>query len=82
MKTKFLKKLLSGVTTLAIAAQFAFVVPASAATNLYTQDFEGVELTNLTYELAGQTTARILTNVAGNTTSFYNYYTENTSDKY
>ncbi len=40
MKGK-LKKLIAGAAVLAMAAQFAFVLPASAAT-IYTQDFTGV----------------------------------------
>ena len=40
MKAKALKKLLAGVTTLAMAAQFAFVLPANAATNSVAYDFE------------------------------------------
>ena len=75
MRSKFLKKLLAGVTTLAMAAQLAAVIPASAATSLYTEDFEGKELAELDYSLAGNTTARILTDTAGNATSFFNYYT-------
>ena len=35
MKTNLLKKLLAGITTLAMAAQFAFVVPASADEAVY-----------------------------------------------
>ena len=40
MKGKF-KKLIAGAAVLAMAAQFAFVLPASAET-IYTQDFTGV----------------------------------------
>ncbi len=42
MKGKF-KKLIAGAAVLAMAAQFAFVLPASAVTSLpYTQDYESV----------------------------------------
>ena len=40
MKGK-LKKLIAGAAVLAMAAQFAFVLPASAADEYYKQDFEG-----------------------------------------
>ncbi len=43
--------------------------------NLYRQDFENVALADITYSLGGNTTARLLTNTAGNATTFFNYYT-------
>lgn len=41
MKSKLFKKLIAGAATLAIAAQFAVVLPASAA-EIYKQDYESV----------------------------------------
>ena len=41
MKGKLLKKIVAAVATIAMAAQFAFIVPASAAaTTYYSHDFE------------------------------------------
>lgn len=77
MKGKLLKKAVAGISTLAMIGSVGLVpVSVSAATNLYTEDFEGKELTDLVYSLAGNTTARMLTNVADNETTFYNYYVD------
>lgn len=74
MGRAFLKKAASVVVALALLAQMT-VVPAFASTNVYAEDFEGKALSDLTYSLAGNTTARILSNTAGNSTDFFNYYT-------
>lgn len=41
MRSKLFKKLVAGIATLAMAAQFGFVLPASAA-EIYTQDYNSV----------------------------------------
>lgn len=40
MKSKLFKKIVAGVATVTMAAQFAFVLPANAAEIIYSQDYE------------------------------------------
>lgn len=56
MKSKIFKKLIAGAATLAMVAQFGFVLPASAE-ELYKQDFEGV--TDATKVFSAQNTAAL-----------------------
>lgn len=76
MRGNLLKKVVASAVAFAMTAQFAFIVNAAPG-NLYTQDFEGVAISDVDYSIAGQTTARILTNTADNSTSFFNVYTDN-----
>ena len=83
MKVKTFKKVIATLASLAMTASaFAGLsISASAAVGdvLYSQDFEGVALTDLTYTLAGNTTAQMLTDKAGNATTFFDYYVSGAS---
>ena len=73
MKAKALKKLLAGVTTLAMAAQFAFVLPANAAVETLV-DSDG---SSALFEDYSRTTVEIVNGDGVNTGSFERITTGN-----
>lgn len=77
MKKAIFGKAVSAFVAVVMLMQLFAVSPVLASEVLYSQDFENVDLSDLSYDIPGNTTMRLLTNTAGNSTTFYNYYTDN-----